>query len=184
MERVVLVGFMAAGKTTVGRELALALGWTFVDSDDHLVAREGRSVRAIFAESGEAAFRVLEQEAMDELLSRSQVVIATGGGWAGRSGWTERLPPGSFTVWLDVRAGTAVERAKADTTERPLLLGEQGPEAATRLLSERRPHYARADDYYDTEERHPTELVQILSERLQDRALRGPRPERTEDRDP
>jgi shikimate kinase len=78
--RVALIGFMGCGKTTVGRLLAARLGYAFLDLDQWLERRGGRSVRQIFQESGEEAFRDLESSALRELSSRRRVVIAAGGG--------------------------------------------------------------------------------------------------------
>jgi shikimate kinase len=77
---VALIGFMGCGKTTVGRLLAARLGYAFLDLDRWLERRRGKSVRQIFQESGEEAFRDLESSALRELSSRRRVVIAAGGG--------------------------------------------------------------------------------------------------------
>src|SRR5687768_9084397 len=81
-QRVVLVGFMGSGKTTVGRQLASRLGWTFVDLDDEVEARAGMSVDELFRARGEAGFRALESEAGAAALGRSATVLAPGGGWS------------------------------------------------------------------------------------------------------
>src|SRR4051794_11458362 len=78
-----LVGFMGAGKTTVGRALAAKLGWAFVDLDDLIQSRDGRSIPEIFQNSGENAFRTLERNLLQELVSSSQAnasVLSLGGG--------------------------------------------------------------------------------------------------------
>src|SRR5512135_1713202 len=84
LRAIVLVGFMGAGKTTVGQELARLLGWRFVDLDDRITARAGRSIARIFAESGEAAFRAAESRALaefvGELAGAAPCVLALGGG--------------------------------------------------------------------------------------------------------
>ena len=80
MTSLVLVGFMGVGKSTVGSTLAPRLGLPFVDLDDLIVQREGRSVADIIRQEGEAAFRRLEAEALDTVLSGPPVVLACGGG--------------------------------------------------------------------------------------------------------
>ena len=77
---IVLVGFMGAGKTTVGRLLASGLGLRFADSDLVIEQRRGRSIREIFAEDGEASFRSAEHEALAELMRGPDAVVAAGGG--------------------------------------------------------------------------------------------------------
>ena len=80
--RIVLIGFMAAGKSTVGRILADRLGWAFVDFDDEIEERTGLAVRDFFRIYGEQAFRELEAELTEELADAEHVVLAPGGGWS------------------------------------------------------------------------------------------------------
>ncbi len=88
---IMLVGFMGAGKSTVGRLLARRLGRCFVETDDMIVAREGRSIPDIFGESGEARFRELEAEVLESLGLKRGDVIATGGGLPCREGRMAQL---------------------------------------------------------------------------------------------
>src|SRR6202008_1212792 len=90
-DNVVLVGFMGVGKSSVGRLLARRMGRCFVETDDMITAREGRSIPAIFAERGEAYFRSLEEETVRLLALKSGDVIATGGGLYFREGRPEAL---------------------------------------------------------------------------------------------
>jgi shikimate kinase len=113
VRRVVLVGFMAAGKTAVGAELARRLGWTHVDLDRAIEAREGKRVARIFAEDGEARFRALEADLTAELALADAVVLTPGGGWIAQPGRLEALGAGTLTVWLRVSAAEAVRRAAA-----------------------------------------------------------------------
>jgi len=152
LQRIVLVGFMAAGKSTVGRRLAHALGWDFHDLDEVVEAREGRRVAAIFAESGEAFFRQVEAHAAEECLSGDRLVLATGGGWAAQPGRLQAVPPGTLTVWLKVSAEEAVRRSGEGET-RPLLARPDRLEAAVALLRQRAPRYAAADVEVDTDGR-------------------------------
>jgi shikimate kinase len=78
--RLALIGFMGAGKTTVGRRVAAALGVPFLDADEALVAREGRSIPQLFAEEGEAGFRARERSMLEELFALAEGVVALGGG--------------------------------------------------------------------------------------------------------
>ena len=103
VRRIVLTGFMGAGKSTVGRLLADALGWSFLDLDAHLEARAGASVPELFESRGEAHFRRLESSALASALRQANVVLALGGG--APETLTNRLlleqTPGTFTVFLD-----------------------------------------------------------------------------------
>jgi shikimate kinase len=176
IERVVLLGFMAAGKTAVGAELARRLGWAHLDLDREIERREGRSVAAIFAEDGERRFRELEARATAELARRARVVVSPGGGWIAGAGNLEALGPGTLAVWLQVSAEAAVRRASATPGERPLLAGTDPLEAARRLLEARAPLYARAGVHVDTEGRSPGEVAAIIETEL--RARSGPLSER------
>src|SRR5262245_66535536 len=78
--RVILAGFMGTGKTEVGRRLARSLGWTFVDTDALVESAAGRSISAVFADEGEAAFRAREREAVARACAMTAAVVAVGGG--------------------------------------------------------------------------------------------------------
>jgi len=113
LRRLVLTGFMGAGKTTVGRLLAARLNWEFLDLDAYIESRSGLSVPAIFATHGERRFRRLESAALASALSRSSLVLALGGG--APEVLTNRLlleqTPGTATIFLDApspRSSTAV----------------------------------------------------------------------------
>lgn len=152
MRRILLVGFMASGKTTVGRSVARRLDWEFVDVDEVVAAREGRSVAEIFARDGEARFRRLEAEEAAAALARDRVVIAPGGGWAAAApGRLDALPPGTLSVWLQVDPDVAVARARGSGPVRPLLAGPDPDVSASALSAERAPFYAPARLHLDTE---------------------------------
>ena len=116
---IVLVGFMGAGKTTVGRLLAAKLGLRFADSDQVIEQRRGRSVREIFAEDGEAAFRAAEHEVLDELMRGPEAVVAVGGG-AVENQASRRLLRAARVIYLQVGYDEAVRRVGGDAG-RPLL---------------------------------------------------------------
>ena len=98
--RIVLVGFMGAGKTTIGRHLAGILGWDFIDLDDQVVERAGKPVAAIFRQQGEAAFRAAEHRAAVEIARRRFVVVAAGGGAFMATDTRAALSADALTVWL------------------------------------------------------------------------------------
>ena len=151
---------MAAGKTTVGRVLADALGWDFADVDAELVARNGVSVAEFFRSRGEAAFRAEEARLTAALCSRDHLVLASGGGWPGAgAGALPALPPGTAVIWLRISAGEAVRRARRDDTARPLL-GVADPDYAARtLLAAREPRYRQADFTVDVDQRSPADVT-------------------------
>ncbi len=149
--RVVLVGFMGSGKTSVGRALARLLGWQFQDFDEAIEEEVGLAVPQIFEVRGEAYFRRVEERAGRRLLGLDKIVLASGGGWPTAPGRMDSLPAGTLSVWLRVSAEVAVERVRKGVGGRPLLdvadpLGE-----ARRLLALREPYYRGAGLHVDSE---------------------------------
>jgi shikimate kinase len=171
--RVVLVGFMGAGKTTVGRSLAKRLGWRFVDLDAAVEAADGRRIPAIFAEEGEPFFRALEARISAEVLAGDGVVVATGGGWAATPGWADRLPEQTATVWLQVSPEEAVRRASTEPGQRPLLEVDHPLNEARALLDRRRAAYAAAHWRVDTERSSVEDVTARILESL---SAHPPRP--------
>jgi len=151
LDRVLLVGFMGSGKTSVGMVLAERLGWRFVDFDHVIEAETGLSVADIFRQRGEAEFRGLEERVALRLLAERQVVLASGGGWAAAPGRLAQVPPGTATFWLQVSAPEAIKRAGVAAGTRPLLARPDAREEAARLIAARAPYYKDAMWAVDTE---------------------------------
>jgi shikimate kinase len=171
LRTIVLVGFMGAGKTTVGRALADRIGWRFVDADDEAERRAGRTIAEMFASEGEPAFRALEQAVMHDLvLEPDACVIATGGGWAAEPSRVRDLPPTARAVWLHVSPEVAVRRASGEgrsrsSPVRPLMEVDDPLEMARSLLAAREPGYAAAGTRIETDGREPGDIVgEILHE--------------------
>jgi len=149
--RILLVGFMGSGKTSVGQHVATALGWRFVDADAAIEAETGMPVSEIFRTRGEAAFRAMEARQMVVHLAQDSVVIASGGGWAAKPGWREVVGHGTVSIWLQVTAAEAVRRAKNRPGTRPLLSGAEPLNVVRELVAARSVSYARAAWKVDTE---------------------------------
>jgi shikimate kinase len=158
-ERILLVGFMASGKSSVGRELASRLGWGFEDFDTVIEARASKSVSEIFAEDGESEFRRLESGVAEQLLVRSEVVLASGGGWPAQPGSWKMVTEDTMSVWLQVSPAEAVRRASQEGPTRPLLEGGDVTNRATALLLVREASYRRARYALDSEQYGPLELA-------------------------
>jgi shikimate kinase len=136
-----LVGFMGAGKTTVGKALALHLDYEFFDLDSVIENREGKSVRQIFSEHGEPRFRACEGEAIESLRHLKKSVIALGGGAFISEQNRKLLAAIGVSVWLDCPLDICLKRVEGDSL-RPLL----GDDSEMRVLFEtRHPAYALAD---------------------------------------
>jgi len=136
-ERVVLVGFMGAGKSTVGREVASKLGWRFLDLDREIESEAGATIAEIFDRFGEPHFRRLESEVGKRILSESRVVVATGGGWPVQPGTMEALASGTVAVWLRVSLAEALKRTARDGQARPLLAGVHAREGSRKSVEKR-----------------------------------------------
>ncbi len=152
---VVLIGFMGAGKSTVGALVAREADRPFYDLDSEIERREGTPVASIVRDRGLAAFRRVEAAVARELMARGRAVIATGGGWAAEPGNLDRLGAGATTVWLRVGARTALERIAASDDIRPLLEVPDPRAVAESLLRERTSWYAQAHTAIDTEGKSP-----------------------------
>lgn len=175
---IVLVGFMGAGKTTVGNMLATRLGLPFADSDQVIEKRSGRPVRRIFAEDGEAAFRALEHEIIVGLLDGAELVLALGGGAAEHTGTQAALAadPGIHVIHLQVGYDQALMRVGGDAG-RPMLARPDLPG----LYERRRLVYAAvATLAVPTDGRHPETISEDIAAQLvrvpaaDDRVTRSP----------
>ncbi|MGH9511690.1 MAG: shikimate kinase [Terriglobales bacterium] len=149
---IILVGFMGAGKTVVGRELAAMLGWPFEDLDDRIQSREKRTIEEIFRDSGEAEFRRSEHLAFRELLSEAESgyrVIALGGGAFAVAENVSLLQDRNIpTVFLDAPIGELFRRCQQQEIKRPL---RQGETQFRQLYETRRPLYLSATCRVETD---------------------------------
>lgn len=141
---VYLVGMMGTGKSAVGRPLAEALGYRFIDADTVLEQAAGRAIPEIFASEGEAGFRALETAVLGQISGWHSLVVATGGGAVTRPENWGHMQQG-VVVWLDAPAELLLQRLAADPTPRPLMQAADPGERLATLLAERRPLYAQAD---------------------------------------
>lgn len=165
---IILVGLMAVGKSTVGRMLAQALGMDFCDSDHEIEARAGAPVAWIFDVEGERGFRAREHSVLDELTSRSGVVIATGGGAVLDACNRTMLAARGIVIHLDSPLDRLVERTRRDR-KRPLLQQGKPAETLARLQQEREPLYREIADYrFVTDRQGPRILAREIEKRLRE----------------
>ncbi|HWV56136.1 MAG TPA: shikimate kinase [Longimicrobiales bacterium] len=168
-ERVLLIGFMAAGKTTVGKRLAALLGWTFLDFDEEIERRIGVPVAEIFRRYGEPYFRELEAALTLEVHRLKGMVLAPGGGWITQPGLLDIVRDGTYVVWLRISPEEALKRARRTISRRPLLAGPDPLGRARALIAQREPLYqAAADLVIDVNGRRSTGVAREIYRRMQE----------------
>ncbi|GGH12554.1 shikimate kinase [Silvibacterium dinghuense] len=162
-QRIVLIGFMGAGKSTTGRLLASALGWRFVDSDDLIEARVGHTIAEIFTTQGEDAFRALESEVIRQQCCEQHLVLALGGGAIEHPSTREHLHtlPDTHIVYLEAPLDVMVARCleQPGAAIRPVLADRV--RLAHRFTS-RIPHYRTAHLTVATAHLTPEQVVERI----------------------
>jgi shikimate kinase len=162
-DKIYLVGFMAAGKTSVARALARRLGWEVVDVDDLIEQRERQTVADIFSRQGEGYFRAAERQALMEHIPRRHLVVATGGGTFVDGQNRAAINADGVSVWLDVPLDRLIDRIPIDG-RRPLAADRAGFE---RLYYLRRAAYEQAHVRLDAGRAGVDALVEQLVDWLE-----------------
>lgn len=140
---VYLIGMMGSGKSTLGKHVAKALGYRFLDTDTLIEKAAGQAISQIFAESGETTFRQLETDVLSQVATYKKMVVATGGGIVvERQNW--HFLHYGVTVWLDASVDVLYNRLKSDRN-RPLLQTEDPQQTLQTILNQRKHLYDQAD---------------------------------------
>jgi shikimate kinase len=151
---IVITGFMGTGKTTVGRRVAELLQRPFIDTDEEIVRRTGRTIPDIFAHDGESNFRHIERRMSRFLAAQRGYVIATGGGMLVDESNLEVMLASGLVICLNATPEAIMQRLKDDPIERPLLKGDWRT-----LLEKRRVAYASIPNQLDTTGKTPDEIA-------------------------
>lgn len=171
MTRIILIGFMGSGKTTLGRALAKALGLTFIDLDNYIELRHCKSINRIFAERGEEGFRKIERNLLHEVCEFEDVVISSGGGTPCFFDNMEYMNAAGETVFLDVDIKVLFRRLKVAKQQRPLLDGKTDEELMLFIqeaLQARLPFYTKAKHVFNGELLEDRHQIQQSVERLKE----------------
>lgn len=163
MRHIILIGFMGAGKTTVGRVLARDRGYAFFDTDRLIEEKTGMKVSRIFAEMGEETFRSLETEILGGDWTREENwILSVGGGLPLREENRTLLKAIGTVVYLRVRPETVIDRLRGDTS-RPLLAGDHVKERVEELMAYRSPLYEKAADFaVDADGKRPKDIAKEI----------------------
>lgn len=164
---VVLVGFSGAGKTTIGRELALRLGLEFVDLDDAIEEKYHATIPHIFQKYGESVFRQCEYQTLNEMLNKDGVVIATGGGAPAYKDAMQKIKANAFTVFINLTEEQLFNRLKNSKKNRPLTAALSESELRDyvhRTLQNRIPFYSMADMQVDEDKINLETMAISISE--------------------
>jgi len=163
----ILVGLPGSGKTTVGQAVAKATGRTFLDLDQEIERREGRSVGQIFGEKGEAYFRQKERELTEELTLVGNMIIAPGGGWIADPANVAQVRPPSKLVYLKATPATALKRLGPMRMMRPLLTRPDPLAEMIKLYDSRKAAYESSDHVISTELLDLQRVIQKVAELAQ-----------------
>jgi len=163
---IVLLGFMGSGKSTLGKQIATSLGFTFIDLDRFIETEENRTIPDIFEKDGEAAFRRLESSALKKVVAHPQQVISIGGGAPCNPENLQLIREKSISVYLKISEAELLNRLISSSTRRPLLKGKSESETRSTIaamMSIREPFYLQADIIIESDFITPTMILEILS---------------------
>jgi shikimate kinase len=159
----VLVGLPGAGKSTIGRGVAERLNRTFLDFDNEIERRQGKTIADIFGEKGEGHFRELERALTEELRLMGNMVLAPGGGWVSNPEVVRLIRPPARLIYLRIRPETALKRLGNDRSTRPLLMRPDPLGELRRLLNARKAAYESADHVIEAELLGLEEVIKRVS---------------------
>ncbi len=167
VRNIILVGFMASGKSSVGRALSRRCGWPRADADEMIVSRAGKPIADIFRDSGEDAFRILERTVISDLCEKSGHIIAAGGGSFIDDESRRRMLDGGTVFYLSARPETIHRRLTRGTPNppvRPLLAGEEPLERIKELLAQRAEAYSQAHHTIETDQLTADQVAEAILE--------------------
>lgn len=171
MKRIFLIGYMGAGKTTVGRKLAKEMNFSFIDLDLYIEGRYHRSIRQLFAERGEEAFRDIEKRLLHEVAEFEDVLVSTGGGTPCFFDNMEFMNMAGTTIYLKVSVDELASRLESCKQTRPVLQNRSGEELRSFIkenLEARTAFYEKANIIYDAEQMMTEADVKAITENLKD----------------
>ncbi|MDK2977760.1 MAG: shikimate kinase [Bacteroidales bacterium] len=166
MMRIFLIGFMASGKSTIGKKLANKLNLPFVDLDTYIEEKFNTTIRFLMYEKGQEEFRVIEKEALSEVIEKyKDAIISTGGGTPCFFDNMEKMRKNGNTIYLEMDVPTLVNRLLYAKKDRPLIWGKSKEDLtiyATELINKRKSDYEQADFKVDGKNLNVKTLVDLI----------------------
>lgn len=163
--KIILTGYRATGKTTIGRLVALQLDFAFLDTDREIEIRQGRTISSMVTENGWPFFRTLERQYLTGLVDRENLVVAPGGGAVLHQDIWQQLMESSLVVWLRADARTIIKRINADAAtpgQRPALTDADMTTEVKRVLAERDGLYRAGSHLILNAELEPERLTEAI----------------------
>lgn len=170
MMRIFLIGFMASGKSTIGKKLANKLNLPFVDLDTYIEKKFNTTIRFLMYEKGQEEFRVIEKEALSEVIEKyKDAIISTGGGTPCFFDNMERMRKNGTTIYLEMDVPTLVNRLLYAKKDRPLIWGKSKEDLtiyAKELMNKRKSDYEQADFKVDGKNLNVKILVDLIQKKV------------------
>ena len=164
--KIVLLGYMASGKSAIGKLLSLKLNLPFIDLDNYIETCEGISISAIFSTKGEIYFRKKESEYLQELINlKNDCIISLGGGTPCYGNNMDIITNNSKSIYLSATINTIFERLKSETSQRPLVatIGKENlKEYIAKHLFERSPYYSKAEEIISVDNKTIEQIVKEI----------------------
>jgi len=165
--RIFIIGFMASGKSTIGKKLANKLELQFIDLDKEIEESQNTTIRLLMYELGEEKFRQIEKETLQKLIQQNEnIVISTGGGTPCYYDNMARMNEAGTTIYLEVDIPTLVNRLMNSKTDRPLIWGKSKPELthyAEQLIEKRNPFYSMAKHKISGKNLTADDLISLIN---------------------
>jgi shikimate kinase len=172
MKNIILIGFMGTGKTAVGRRLSMLLNMELIDVDTEIEKSQHMTINEIFRQFGEPRFREIETKMIQELSTRKDVIISTGGGAVLRQENMDILKRQGVIICLMALPETILKRT-SHSSNRPLLKVEDPLVKIKELLHFRRPFYEKADIMIDTEGKTPLQIAEEIIKKIRFQGVKG-----------
>jgi len=167
MKNIYLVGYMGSGKSTAGRAIARELNLQWIDLDEHLESKSGKTIAEIFSQQGEAVFRKMESEALKEISQTENTVVSTGGGTPVNADNVQLMKATGLVIFLEVPAPELVRRIWPECEKRPLVKDLSKGELESFIaghLAERLPFYTSAHIRFSGDLNKPGDMTALLNE--------------------